>query len=60
MEKSDIQTQKLEMMSDLLMKETDNKVIDVEARKKKQELVVLRSRLRMALKVKLQTPWSVK
>lgn len=44
MEKSDIQTQKLEMMSDLLMKETDNKVIDVEARKKKQELVVLRSR----------------
>ena len=44
MEKSDIQTQKLEMMSELLMKETDNKVIDVEARKKKQELVVLRSR----------------
>lgn len=44
MEKSDIQTQKLEMLSTLLMKETDNKVIDVEEKNKKQELVVLRNK----------------
>ena len=42
MEKRDIQIQKLEMMSEFLIKETDNKVIEVEAKRKKQELVVLR------------------
>ena len=44
MEKSDIQTQKLEILSNLLMKETDNKVVDVHAKQKKQELVVLRNK----------------
>jgi hypothetical protein len=44
LDKTDTQTRKLEMMSELLMKETDNKVIDVEARKKRQEFVVLRSK----------------
>ena len=43
-DKSDIQTQKLEMLSNLLLKETDNKVIDVEEKQKKQELVVLRNK----------------
>lgn len=43
-DKSDIQTQKLEMRSNLLLKETDNKVIDVEEKQKKQELVVLRNK----------------
>ena len=32
------------MLSNILMKETDNKVIDVEKKEKKQELVVLRDK----------------
>ena len=43
-DKTDTQTRKLEMLSELLLKETDNKVIDVEAKKKKQEFVVLRNK----------------
>ena len=39
-----VQSQKLEMLSNILMKETDNKVIDVNEKLKKQELVVLRSK----------------
>ena len=43
-EQMNIQSQKLEMLSNILMKETDNKVIDVEKKEKKQELVVLRDK----------------
>lgn len=43
-EQMSMQNQKLEMLSNLLLKETDNKVIDVEEKLKKQELVVLRNK----------------
>ena len=39
-----MQSTKLEMLSTILMKETDNKVIDVQEKNKKQELVVLRNK----------------
>jgi hypothetical protein len=39
-----MQNTKLEMLSTILMKETDNKVIDVQEKNKKQELVVLRNK----------------
>ena len=39
-----IQSSKMEMLSNILMKETDNKVLDVNETKKKQELVVLRNK----------------
>ena len=39
-----VQSTKLEMLSTILMKETDNKVIDVQEKNKKQELVVLRNK----------------
>ena len=39
-----IQSSKMEMLSNILMKETDNKVVDVNETKKKQELVVLRNK----------------
>ena len=40
----DVQTQKLDMLAKILYKETDNKVIDVNEKQKKQELVVLRKK----------------
>ena len=41
---NDIQMQKLNMLSGLLYKETDNKVVDVCTKQKKQELAVLRNK----------------
>ena len=40
-EKSDIQSQKLDVLSKLLYKESDDKVLDEKSTQKKQELVVL-------------------
>ena len=36
-----IQSQKMEMLSNILLKETDDKVVDVKDKLKKQELVIL-------------------
>ena len=43
-EKIDIQSQKLDMMAQILYKESENKVIDVKEKLKKQELVILRKK----------------
>ena len=44
-EKLDNQSQKLDIMSQILYKETENKVLDVTEKYKKQELVVLRKKM---------------
>ena len=44
-EKLDTQSQKLDIMTQILYKETENKVIDVTEKHKKQELVVLRKKM---------------
>ena len=44
MEQLKIQSSKLSVMSNLLIRETDNKVVDVEENTKKQELVVLQKK----------------
>ena len=41
-QKLDIQSQKLDMLAKILYKESDDKVLDVKTKRKKQELVVLR------------------
>ena len=43
-EQNEIQLEKLNILSKLLYKETDNKVVDVDTKQKKQELVVLRNK----------------
>ena len=43
-QKLDISNQKLDMLAKILHKETDDKVLDVSTKKKKQELVVLRKK----------------
>ena len=43
-EKSEIQSQKLDLLSQLLYKESDDKVLDVKCTQKKQELVVLQNK----------------
>ena len=44
LEQNDIQSKKLDMLSRLFYKDTDNKVLDVNTKEKKQELVVLQNK----------------
>ena len=44
LEQNDIQSKKLDLLSRLFYKDTDNKVLDVNTKEKKQELVVLQNK----------------